>query len=46
MKLTSILPELGEDIMLTTKALYCLDSTDITPDHRYFCLRYSKTMML
>ena len=32
-ELLSYLPELGEDIMLTTKALYSLDSTDITPDH-------------
>lgn len=32
-ELLSYLPELGEDITLTTKALYSLDSTDITPDH-------------
>ena len=32
-ELLSYLPELGEDIVLTTKALYSLDSTDITPDH-------------
>ena len=32
-ELLSYLPELGEDVLLTTEALYSLDSTDITPDH-------------
>ena len=32
-ELLSYLPELGEDILLTTEALYNLDSTDIAPDH-------------
>lgn len=31
--LLSYLPEMGEEILLTTKAMYSLDSTDITPDH-------------
>lgn len=32
-ELLSYLPEFGEDILLTTKAMYNLDSTDITPKH-------------
>lgn len=32
-ELLSYLPELGEDILLTTKAMYNLDSTDIAPNH-------------
>ena len=32
-ELISYLPELGENILLTTMALYNLDSTDIAPEH-------------
>ena len=32
-QLLSYLPEIGEDFQLTTKALYSLDSTDVTPEH-------------
>lgn len=32
-QLLSYLPEIGEDFQLTTKALYSLDSTDVTPQH-------------
>ncbi|MGN0703288.1 MAG: asparaginase [Lentihominibacter sp.] len=32
-ELLSYLPEIGEDFQLTTRALYSLDSTDVTPGH-------------
>lgn len=32
-ELLSYLPELGEDVLLTTESLCNLDSTDITPEH-------------
>lgn len=32
-QLLSYLPEIGEDFQLTTRALYSLDSTDVTPEH-------------
>ena len=32
-QLMSYLPEIGEDFQLTTRALYSLDSTDVTPEH-------------
>lgn len=32
-ELISYLPELGEDVLLTTKAMYSLDSTNVGPEH-------------